>query len=54
MARHDWSAANEPGLRLIVRERGVAVGAWDITVARDYRGRPSPQRWHEILTQGKR
>jgi 4-amino-4-deoxy-L-arabinose transferase-like glycosyltransferase len=54
MVRHGWFAANEPRPRLIVRERGVAVGAWDITVARDYQGRPSPQRWHEFLTRGKR
>ena len=28
----------EPIERIVVQERGVVVGAWDITVCRDYRG----------------
>jgi hypothetical protein len=28
----------EPIERIVVREQGVIVGAWDITVCRDYRG----------------
>jgi hypothetical protein len=49
MVRHGWFARAEPPERLIVREAGVDVAAWDMAVASDYRGVPHPQLWSEIL-----
>ncbi len=49
MVHHGWFARAEAPERLIVREGGVDVAAWDMAVAFDYRGLPHPQRWSEIL-----
>jgi hypothetical protein len=53
MVKHGWFARAEAPARLTVREGGVAVAAWDIAVARDYQGPPSPERWRAILFQGR-
>jgi hypothetical protein len=51
--------AAEPVERIEVRERGVLVGAWDITVCRDYRGitgyqqNPPLPPWHPKYRPGQ-
>jgi hypothetical protein len=40
LVRHRWFARSEPSKRILVREAGVIVAAWDVSIDRDYRGRP--------------
>ncbi|HEY2157611.1 MAG TPA: glycosyltransferase family 39 protein [Isosphaeraceae bacterium] len=49
MVNHGWFARAEAPERFVVRERGVDVAAWDIALALDYRGLPSPEHWTDIL-----
>jgi hypothetical protein len=54
MVKHGWFGSIESENRLLVQEHGLGIGAWDISIVRDYRGRPSPERWEQILLQGRK
>jgi 4-amino-4-deoxy-L-arabinose transferase-like glycosyltransferase len=53
MVKQGWFGSIESEDRLLVREHSQGIGAWDISIVRDYRGRPSPERWEQILLQGR-
>lgn len=54
MVKHGWFARADAPERLTVRERGIDVAAWDIAMAHDYQGPPSPEKWMDIVFQDAR